>query len=117
MNEHLSSIHFMPDSFLRPLPSQRAGCWCLLRHPAVGGFPGGTVVKNPRASGGDARDLGSIPGLGESPGGGNGNPRQYYCLENFMGSGALWATLHGVAQSQTQLSTQVMGPDAMIFVF
>ena len=56
----------MPDSFLHPLPSQRAGCRCLLRLPALGGFPGGTVVKNPPVSGGDARDLGSIPGL-ENP--------------------------------------------------
>ena len=41
------------------------------------GFPGGAVVKNPFASAGDARDAGSIPGLGRSPGEGNGNPLQY----------------------------------------
>ena len=39
------------------------------------------VVKNPPASAGDIRDPGSIPGLGRSPGGGNGNPLQYSCLE------------------------------------
>ena len=45
-----------------------------------------------------------IPGLGRSPGGGHGNPLQYPCLENPMDRGAWWATVHGVAQSQTQLS-------------
>ena len=50
----------------------------------VWGFPGGTVVKNPPASAGDARDAGSIPGSGRSPGVGNGNQLQYTCLENFM---------------------------------
>jgi len=49
-------------------------------------------------------DLGSIPGLGRSPGEGNGNPLQYSCLENPMDGGAWWATVHGVAKSQTRLS-------------
>ena len=44
------------------------------------------------------------PGLGTSPGEGNGNPLQYFCLENPMHRGARWATVHGVAKSQTQLS-------------
>ena len=52
-----------------------AGCW---------GFPGGSVVKNQLA---DAGDVGSIPGLGRSPGRGNGNPFQYSCLENPMNRG------------------------------
>ena len=47
-------------------------------------FPGGAEVKNLPASVGDARDLGSIPGSGRSPGGGNGNLLQYSCLENPM---------------------------------
>ena len=42
----------------------------------------GTVVKNPPANAGDARDVGSILGLGRPHGGGNGNPLQYSCLEN-----------------------------------
>ena len=50
------------------------------------------------------RNLGSIPGLGRSPGDGNGNPLQYSCLENPMDRGAWWATVRGVAKSQTQLS-------------
>ena len=47
-----------------------------------GAFPAGTVVKNPFANAGDTRDRGSIPGLGPSPGGRNGKPIQYSCLEN-----------------------------------
>ena len=47
-------------------------------------FPGGTVVKNMPANAGDARDAGSVPGSERSPGGGNGNPLQYSCLENPM---------------------------------
>ena len=46
------------------------------------------VVKNPPASAGDARDVGSDPGLGRSSGGGNGNPLQYSCLENPVDRGA-----------------------------
>ena len=65
------------------------------------GFPGGSEVK---ASAYNAGDLGSIPGLGRSPGEGNGNPFQYSCLENPMDGGAWWATVHGVAKSWTRLS-------------
>ena len=50
-------------------------------------FPGGLVVKNLLANAGDP---GSIPGSGRAPGGGNGNPTQYSCLENSMDRGALW---------------------------
>ena len=46
-------------------------------------------------------DLGSIPGLGKSPGEGNGNPLQYSCLENSMDRGAWCATVRGVAKSRT----------------
>ena len=59
------------------------------------------MVKNPPASAGDIGDMGSIPGLGRSPGEGNGNPLQYSCLGNPMDRGAWWATFHGVAKSQT----------------
>ena len=58
------------------------------------GFPGGAVVKNPPANAGDVRVEGSIPGLGRSPGVGNGNPLQYFCLENPMDRGAWQATVH-----------------------
>ena len=53
------------------------------------------TVKNPPRN---AQDAGSIPGLGKSPGEGNGNPLQYSCLENPMDKGAWWATVHSVAE-------------------
>ena len=58
------------------------------------GFPGGSVVKNPPANAGD---LGLIPGSGRSPGGRNGNPLQYFCLENPMDRGAWQAIVPGIA--------------------
>ena len=67
------------------------------------GFLGGSEVK---ASAWNAGDPGLIPGLGRSPGEGNGNPLQYSCQEkeNSMEGGAWWATVHGVAKSRTRLS-------------
>ena len=52
-----------------------------------------------------ARGAGLISGSGRSPRVGNGNPLQYSCLENSMGTGVWWTTVHGVADSQTQLTT------------
>ena len=57
------------------------------------------------ANPGDVRDTGSIPGLGRSPRGENGNPLQYSCLGNPMERGAWWAPVHGVTKSQARLST------------
>ena len=65
---------------------------------SVLGFPGGSEVK---ASARDVGDLGSIPGSGRSPGEENGNLLQYSCLENPMGGGAWWATVHDWATSLT----------------
>ena len=68
------------------------------------GFPGSASGKNLPANIGDARAAGSIPGSGRSPGVGNGNPLQYSCLENStdrVHSMDSWATVHGVARSQT----------------
>ena len=59
------------------------------------------VVKNPPANAGDRREAGSVPGSGRSPGGGNGNPLQYSCLENPMDRGAWWAIVHSITKSQT----------------
>ena len=56
------------------------------------------LLRNPPTNAGDTTDTGLIPGLGRSPGEGNGNPFQYSCLENFMDRGAWWATVHGVAK-------------------
>ena len=62
----------------------------------IWGFPGGLVIKNLPANAGDTEDVGSIPGLGRSPGGGNGNPFQYSCLGNPRG-----ACLSGGKESDT----------------
>ena len=69
------------------------------------GFPAGAVVNNPLTNAGDTGDASLIPGSGRSLGGGNGNPLQYYRLENAVDRGAWWATVHGVTKSWTQLST------------
>ena len=74
-----------------------------------GGFPGGSEDK---ASACNVGDLGSISGLGRSPGKGNGNPLQYSCLENSMDRGAWRATVHGIAESQTRLSDFTHTPEA-----
>ena len=62
------------------------------------------VVKNLPANAGDLKDIGSIPGLGSSPGGEHGNPLQYSCLENPMGRGAWQAAVNGIAKTLTLLS-------------
>ena len=59
------------------------------------------MVKNPSANAGDIRAVDSIPLLGRFPGGREGNPLQYSCLENPMDRGAWRATVYGVAKSQT----------------
>ena len=59
------------------------------------------VVNNPPATAGGIKDVGLIPGLGRSPGGGHGNPLQYSGLENPVDRGACWATVHRVAKSWT----------------
>ena len=58
------------------------------------------MVKNPPANAGDVGDMGSIPGSGRAPEGGNGDPLQYSCLEKPMDRGAWQATVHRVAMSQ-----------------
>ena len=72
------------------------------------GFPGGAVVKNSLANAGDTGDAGLIPGLGGSPRGGNSNPLWYSCLENSMDRRAWQATVHGVAERWTWLSTHTL---------
>ena len=70
-------------------------------HISLKGFPGGAVVKNPTANAGDARDEGSIPGSGRSPGEGKSNPLQYSCLENSIDRETWWAKVHDIAKSQS----------------
>ena len=71
------------------------------------GVPGGSVVKNSHANAGDQ---GSVPGLGRSPGGGNGDPLQYSYLENPMDRGAWWATVQGVTRVGHDLVTKPPPP-------
>ena len=64
-----------------------------------GSFPDGSDCKESDCN---AVDLGSIPGLGRSPGVEDGNPVQYSCLENSMDRGAWWVIVHGVAKSRNK---------------
>ena len=92
--------------------SQHCGClWPLSLPPTPAsvcpqplllmGFRRGS---NGKESAFNAGGLGSVPGSGRSPGGGNGNPFQYSGLENSMAWETWWATVHGVTKSQTRLS-------------
>ena len=76
----------------------------LLRFLHAVAFQVAIVVKNPSANAGDPRDMDLIPGSRRSRGGGHDKPLQYSCLENPMGRGAWWPTVHRVAKSRTQLS-------------
>ena len=63
-------------------------------------------MKNSPANAGDARDMGSIPGSGRSPGERNGNPLQYSCLANPMDRGAWQAIVHGVTEESNMTATE-----------
>ena len=101
-----NTVHRCPS---RPLTDSAADCPSFPhtgRHTLAStrgllDFPGGSVGK---VSAYNAGDLGSSPGLGRSPGEGNGNPLQYYCLENPMDRGAWQAAVYGVTKSWTRLS-------------
>ena len=77
-------------------------CWLSIVSIAVYtlGFSGGSDGEESVCN---ARDLGSVLGLGRYPGEGNSNPPQYSCLGNPLDRGAWWAMVHGVAKSRTQL--------------
>ena len=80
-------------------------------------FPGGSDGK---ASVYNPGDQGSIPRLERSPGEGNGNPLQHYCLENLMDKGAWYATVHGVAKTRTWLSDSsslILDRNFSVFLF
>ena len=72
-------------------------------HTHIYDFFESSVIKNLPANAGDLRDVGLLPGLERSPGGGHGNPLQYSCLGNLMDRGAWPPTVHMVTKSQTQL--------------
>ena len=82
--------HLLPDLFMLDM--------CLYGASQVA-----LVVKNPPANAGDIRDMGSVPGLGRSPGRGHDNPLQYSCLETPTDRGAWRAIVHTVTKSQTRL--------------
>ena len=73
-------------------------------YSTIRAFQVALVLKNLSASARDTRDTGSIPGLGRSPGEGNGNALQYSCLENSIDRGAWWAAVHGTTEGWTWLS-------------
>ena len=80
--------------------------WSGFLFPIPGDLPDPGIEPGSPAFQADAlsSDPDSIPGLGRSPGDGNGNPLQYSCLQNPMDGEAWWATVHGVAKSWTRLS-------------
>ena len=102
-----------PDSSVYEISQARILEWVLF--PSLGDLPDQRIepksptlprwcsVNNSPASSGGAEDAGFIPGLGRSPGEGNGNPLQYSCLGSLMDRGAWWAIVHGVAKSQIRL--------------
>ena len=73
------------------------------------------VVKNPPAYAGDIRDAGCIPGSGRCPGGGQATHSSVSCLANPMDRGVWWATVHGVAKSQTWVSMHTVYMCILIF--
>ena len=88
-------------------------CNIWLRKKSVGS-PGGSDGK---VSVCNAGDPGSIPGLGRSPGEGNGSPLQHSCLENPMDGGAWWAIVHGVTKNWTQLSGLTLKKQHTVVLF
>ena len=87
--QSISAFQPTPEILGSALLTFGAGYW------VAGDFP-----RHPRLF----NSMRSTPGLGRSPGGGNGNPLQHSCLENPMDRGAWWATVHVVTKSWTQLS-------------
>ena len=77
--------------------------------------PDSTVIKNPSANAGDVKDVGLTPGLGRSPGEGNGSPLQHSCLENPVDGGAWWATVHGAVKSRPRLSDFTSLPFTLLY--
>jgi len=79
-------------------------------------FSGGAMVKSPPANAGDVRDVGSIPGSGRSPGGGDGNPLQYSCLEDTTDRSTWWATVHRVTKHRTRLKQRTHKHESSVSV-
>ena len=102
MQNFFAILHIVPKHDLQ---------W-LMKHD-IWSFPNGSVVKNLPAMQETAcstGDVGSIPGLGRSPGKGNGNPLHYSCLDNFMDRRAWRATIHGFAKVGHDVGTKSHQP-------
>ena len=78
------------------------------------GFPGGLDNKESACN---VKDPGLIPGSGRSPGEGNGDPLQYSCLENFMDTGAWWATVHGIPKSWISYLKHILYNIIIYYIF
>ena len=79
------------------------------------GFPGGSVCKESARDAGDSGDTSLISESGRSPGGRHGNPLQHSCLENVMDRGAWWATVHRVAESDTNEATEAAHQNIVLY--
>ena len=97
-----------PQLRLQPKHFSLSSFVCVSVEGWLGGFPGGASGKNLPANAGDASNVGLIPGLGRSPGAGNGNPAQYSYLENSMDRRVRQATVHRVQKSWTLLRTHAL---------
>ena len=101
----LVGIHGWAGLLRKPLSSNPAWMLATQEFKLTSEHPGSSLVaQTVKASAYNVGDPGLIPGLGRSPGEGNGTRLQYSCLENPMDGGAWWATVHEVAKSQTRLS-------------
>ena len=78
------------------------------------GFQVVLVVKNLPANAGDAGDVGLIPGLGRSSGGGHGTPPQYSCLESPLDKGVWWATVHRFEKRELDMTERLILAKMMI---
>ena len=98
----------LKEQILRVFITREKTFFSILYICEIMGFPDGSVGKESACSAGDTGDVGSIPGLGRSPGEGTNYPLQYSCLENPMDRGAWPVTVYGVAKSRTWLCTKHM---------
>ena len=100
---HLSILGFLTSSYLLIFISFYTNIYIYIYiyiYIIFFSFPGSSVVKNPPTNAGDTGDTVSILRSGRSPGEGNGNPLQYFCLENCMDRGAWQGIVHGITKSQ-----------------
>ena len=100
---HSTLLSWLYDTMKHTFKHTVIKCYKGLFIPLHEGFPVGTMLKNLPAKAGDVRDVGSIPGLGRSPGEGHGNPLQCSCLEKPMDWGPWRAAAHRVAKRWTWL--------------